>query len=65
MGIDLGTSSVKTIISDIDGNIKAIGQEEYKIEIPHEGYAEQQPEEWFRDGYLCIGAGSMQAYCKV
>ena len=29
MGIDLGTSSVKTIIMDLDGNIVGLGQENY------------------------------------
>lgn len=47
MGIDLGTSSVKTIIIDTDGNIKAVAQKEYGINIPREGYAEQQPEVWW------------------
>ena len=48
MGIDLGTSSVKTIIIDIDSNVKAMAQEEYSIEIPYEGYAEQRPEIWWK-----------------
>lgn len=41
MGIDLGTSSVKTIIMDIDGNIVGLGQEKYNVETPAIGYAEQ------------------------
>lgn len=44
MGIDLGTSSVKTIIMDLDGNVAALGQENYDIQIPSAGYAEQDIE---------------------
>lgn len=48
MGIDLGTSSVKTLIVDPDGNIKGSGQEDYVFDIPYEGYAEQDPEVWWK-----------------
>ena len=48
MGIDLGTSSVKTIIIDIDGNMKSSAQAFYDISIPNKGYAEQDPERWWR-----------------
>lgn len=44
MGIDLGTSSVKTVIMDLDGNIAGLGQENYDIQIPSVGYAEQDIE---------------------
>lgn len=48
MGIDLGTSSVKTLIMDFEGNIKGTGQEDYRFDIPCEGFAEQHPETWWR-----------------
>lgn len=48
MGIDLGTSSVKTLIIDLEGTIKGIGQEDYRFDIPCEGYAEQHPETWWK-----------------
>ncbi|MGE5605556.1 MAG: xylulokinase [Bacteroidota bacterium] len=44
MGIDLGTSSVKTIIMDLDGNILGLGQEDYEVQTPNIGYAEQDIE---------------------
>lgn len=44
MGIDLGTSSVKTVIMDLDGNIVGIGQENYDVQTPSIGYAEQDIE---------------------
>ena len=47
MGIDLGTSSVKTIVMDYSGTIIAIASEEYPINTPMKGYAEQHPEIWW------------------
>lgn len=47
LGIDLGTSSVKTILMDIDGNIVSIGQVEYSFDIPTEGWAEQDVQVWW------------------
>lgn len=47
MGIDLGTSSVKVIISDEMGVVKGIGQKGYDILTPHVGYAEQDPYVWW------------------
>lgn len=44
MGIDLGTSSVKASIIDLDGNIVGLGQEGYDVQTPNTGYAEQDME---------------------
>lgn len=48
MGIDLGTSSVKTLIIDEDGNVESLTQEEYSIDIFKKGWAEQNPENWWK-----------------
>ncbi|WP_054023853.1 xylulokinase [Bacillus sp. FJAT-28004] len=47
LGIDIGTSSVKSMVMDLSGNILGIAQKEYSIDIPTEGYAEQDPEVWW------------------
>lgn len=47
MGIDLGTSSVKVLLADAEGNAKAIGQVGYEVLTPQIGYAQQRPEEWW------------------
>jgi xylulokinase len=44
MGIDLGTSSVKSVIMGPDGNIAGLGQEGYDVQTPAPGYAEQDIE---------------------
>ena len=46
-GIDLGTSSVKTVISDSYGNIISSSSVNYDIVIPFQGFAEQSPELWW------------------
>jgi xylulokinase len=47
MGIDIGTSSTKTILLTLDGTILAIAQEEYSYDMPREGWAEQDPDVWW------------------
>lgn len=48
MGIDLGTSSTKTLIIDETGKTAGIGNASYGIQIPQISYAEQDPEEWWQ-----------------
>ena len=47
MGIDLGTSSVKTLLMEEDGKVLACCGESYEIEVPQTGYAEQDPDMWY------------------
>ena len=48
MGIDLGTSSTKTLIIDELGRTVGIGNASYGLQIPQISYAEQDPEEWWQ-----------------
>ena len=48
MGIDLGTSSLKTIIIDESGNVKAQCSRGYQFDSPYTGYAEQEPDVWWK-----------------
>ena len=41
MGIDLGTSSVKVLLIDVDGNILGIRANSYEIQSIRSGWAEQ------------------------
>ncbi|AZN39933.1 xylulokinase [Paenibacillus albus] len=47
MGIDIGTSSVKSMVMDTSGKVLGFAQLEYDIDIPVSGYAEQNPEQWW------------------
>ena len=48
MGIDLGTSGTKTVIIDANGNMLANALYDYPINSPQPGWAEQNPETWYR-----------------
>ncbi len=49
IGIDLGTSAVKLLLMDGEGNIKKIVSRSYPISFPHPGWSEQNPEDWLRE----------------
>jgi xylulokinase len=61
LGIDLGTSSVKVVVFALDGSIKGIGNAEYPILIPFPGYAEQDPEDWWRASVAAVREAIDQA----
>jgi xylulokinase len=48
LGIDLGTSSVKVVVVSTSGKILGLGSVEYPILTPEPGWAEQDPEEWWK-----------------
>ena len=51
IGIDLGTSAVKLLLMDGNGEIKKIVSKEYPLFFPHPGWSEQNPEELVRTIY--------------
>lgn len=46
IGIDLGTSSVKLLLTDEKGNILKSASREYPLIFPRDGWSEQNPEDW-------------------
>lgn len=48
IGIDLGTSSVKLLLVDSNGNILAEANREYPVIYPQSGWTEQNPEDWWK-----------------
>lgn len=51
IGIDLGTSSTKTVLFDENGEVIASAGKDYPLYTPQNGWAEQKPEDW-RDAAL-------------
>ena len=47
LGIDLGTGSMKTVLFDVDGLEIAQNSLEYPIYQLHNGWSEQDPEDWY------------------
>jgi xylulokinase len=48
IGIDVGTTSTKAVLFDRDGALLAEAAQEYPTAFPHNGWAEQDPENWWR-----------------
>ncbi|CAA9522924.1 MAG: Xylulose kinase [uncultured Thermomicrobiales bacterium] len=56
LGLDLGTSSVKALLVRENGTVAGRGAAEYPTAAPRPGYAEQDPEEWWRACGDAVGA---------
>ncbi len=48
IGIDLGTSSTKLLLSDEKGNILNTVSKDYPLIFPHPGWSEQEPGLWWK-----------------
>ena len=47
IGVDLGTSGTKTVLFDENGTVIASKTIEYPLYTPHNGWAEQDPNDWW------------------
>lgn len=47
LGVDIGTTSAKCMAVDEDGAILAVGQQAYTMNHPAQGWAEQDPEDYW------------------
>jgi xylulokinase len=57
LAIDVGTGSVRAALVDRSGAIlKLVGQEHQQI-VPHYGWAEQRPEDWW-NGAIAVDPSS-------
>lgn len=52
IGIDIGTSATKTAVYRLDGTVVAEKSHEYPLYQPHNGWAEQNPLDWWEA--VCI-----------
>jgi xylulokinase len=48
IGLDVGTSGVKGVAIDEDGAVAAVAEEGYPLSTPQPGWAEQDPDDWWR-----------------
>lgn len=56
VGIDIGTSGTKSALFDLDGNVIASATAEYPLHQPRNGWAEQDPEDWWQAVKTTLGA---------
>lgn len=54
LGIDLGTSATKTVLFDENGNVVCSSSREYPLYQPKNGWAEQEPADWYNAGIETI-----------
>ena len=55
IGIDVGTSGTKCVLFDTEGNTLFSVTEEYPLYQPHNGWAEQNPEDWWNAAKTALG----------
>lgn len=54
LGIDIGTSGAKVVLVDKRGRLLAWAGQEYPIQTPQPGWAEQDPEAWLAAATRCV-----------
>jgi xylulokinase len=54
IGLDVGTTGVKAIAIAHDGSVLASASEAYALSTPQPGWAEQNPEDWWRAAQACL-----------
>ncbi|MFK7694333.1 xylulokinase [Paenibacillus sp. HJGM_3] len=55
IGVDLGTSAVKTLLVDEAGRVRAEATKSYPLHQPQSGYSEQNPEDWVEGTLTALG----------
>jgi xylulokinase len=55
VGLDVGTTGVKALALSPDGELVAKAEERYPLSTPLPGWAEQDPEEWWRATTRALG----------
>lgn len=63
LGIDIGTSSIKSMLLDTDQGVIAVKAKKYGVDIPQTNYAEQSPQMWWSSlveilGWMKINYGT-------
>ena len=56
VGLDVGTTGVKALALSPEGDVLARVEESYELSTPHPGWAEQDPEDWWRAAERALAA---------
>lgn len=48
LGVDVGTTSVKAVLLGEGGEVLAEAEHPHPLHSPHPGFAEEDPEDWWR-----------------
>jgi len=61
LGIDLGTSSVKAVVTDAAGQVLSVASAEYPVVAAQPGWAESAPEDWWE----AVGSAVRQSVAQA
>src|SRR4051794_20755423 len=61
LGIDLGTSSAKVLVLDEQGRTLSVAAAPYEVVAPQPGWAESDPDAWWRDTLAAAQSALAQA----
>ena len=61
LGIDVGTTAVKALVVDESGSVVGDAESPQELSVPHPGWAEQDPSDWWRGTIEAVGAACAQA----
>ena len=61
VGVDLGTSSVKVVVTDSDGQTLGMATRPYAVESPNPGWAESDPRAWWREIVTAVRVAAAEA----
>jgi xylulokinase len=61
LGIDLGTSSVKVVIANVEGDLIANADAAYPVRSPRPGWSETDPDEWLSSTTSAVRTAVAQA----
>jgi xylulokinase len=65
LGLDLGTSQVKALLCTPDGTTLGRGRADYQVAVPRPGWAEADPEDWWRATCAAVRAAVGPAPAEV
>jgi xylulokinase len=65
LGIDLGTSQVKALLCAADGTVLGQGVAGYQVSTPRDGWAETDPEQWWRAAAAAVRSAVGPATAEV
>src|SRR5688572_6809547 len=61
IGIDLGTSAIKSILIGEDGRLIATASQPLQVSRPAPGFSEQEPESWYQATLVALDNLAQQA----
>jgi xylulokinase len=65
LGIDLGTSSVKVVIANLEGDLIAQADAAYPVRSPRPGWSETDPDEWLSSTTRAVRTAVAQANAEI